>query len=229
LLKRSVDEEGVNQPMMHSNTQAGKPWTPLRKGLVSMLLALHLFAVFAAPCASPPPASFSWNWLAGRVGRDDGLFTPYLKATFLNHGYRFFAPNPGPSHLVRFEIDLQDGAQIGGKFPDPNDSWPRLLYHRMFMISETLFNLDDPIREPPPPEAVTPQELADFQSQRATADALIQAIARRLLDKHQGERVRLFLQTHNIPFPGEVSAGRPLDDPQLYVERPLGEFSEQDL
>ncbi len=204
-------------------------WTPLRKVIVSVLLLFHLFAVFAAPCASPPPSSYAWSWLAGRVDGRDGLLMPYLRAGYLNHGYRFFAPNPGPSHLVRYEIDLKSGGQFEGEFPDPDQQWPRLLYHRMLMVSETLFNLDDPVSEPPPPGTLGDVELRDFNSQRASADALIHAIARRLLNDHDGQRVRLYLRTHEIPFPRDVLAGQELNDPRLYRERSLGEFSEDKL
>ena len=205
-------------------------WTIQRKLIVSCLLLFHLCAVFAAPCAAPPPASFAWNWLAGRRenGRD-GVLVPYLRAGYLNHGYRFFAPNPGPSHLVRFEIDLKSGGQIEGTFPDPEDQWPRLLYHRMFMISESVFNLESPVSEQPPEGMLSDEEQRDFDSQRALADELLKSIARRLLAEHDGERVRLFAQTHEIPFPTDVLAGQSLDAAELYSERALGEFVRDQL
>ena len=43
-------------------------------------------------------------------------------------------------------------------------------------------------------------------------------IATQLLKKHQGERVHLFLQRHEIPFPEAVQEGMQLDDPTLYVD-----------
>ncbi len=161
----------------------------------------------------------------GRVDGKDGLLMPYLRAGYLNHGYRFFAPEPGPSHLVRYELDLKSGVTVEGKFPDPDEQWPRLLYHRMFMISETLFNLGElPVLDNP-----TPGQQSDIQTQRELANALASSIARRLLDQNNGERVRLYVQTHLIPWPGDVLAGQKLDDPSLYQERFVGEFSEDQL
>ena len=43
---------------------------------------------------------------------------PICRPPFLNNGYRFFAPEPGPGHLVRYEIVTRDGRQIEGSFPD---------------------------------------------------------------------------------------------------------------
>lgn len=204
-------------------------WSPRRKAIVSCAVLLHLFAVFAAPCASPPPASYTWNWLAGRVDGKDGLLMPYLRATYLNHGYRFFAPNPGPSHLVRFEIELRGGGQIEGKFPSPDDQFPRLLYHRMFMLSETAFNLANPVREIPAAGTMNDLEEEEFKKQTAAAEELARSIARRLLKDHNGRRIRMFLVTHEIPFPADVIAGQKLDDPTLFTEQPWREFSEEQL
>jgi len=167
---------------------------------------------------------------------------PYLRAGYLNHGYRFFAPNPGQSHLVRYEVDLKSGGQVDGRFPDPEEDWPRLLYHRMFMISETVFNLSEPVSEPStpgrpaapllrlePPSALTKSERKEFEKQLATANELATSIARRLMIKNDGSRVRLFVQTHEIPFPVDVLNGQKLDAPELYLERLLGEFSRGQL
>src|SRR3954470_18484166 len=97
--------------------------------VVSVLLALHLFAVFVGPWALPPQNS-ELSASAARVLR------PYLEALSLTNGYRFFAPEPGPSHLVRYEATLDDGTLRTGVFPDKQEHVPRLLYHRYFMLSE---------------------------------------------------------------------------------------------
>lgn len=204
-------------------------WTGRRKAVATVVVLVHVFAVFAAPCASPPPASYTWNWIAGRVDGRDGLLTPYLRAAYLNHGYRFFAPNPGPSHLVRYELELKSGGRIEGHFPDADEQFPRLLYHRMFMVSETAFNLAEPVRELPPPGTLNELEQLEFDKQRATSEALAKSIARRLLTEYDGVRVRLFLSTHQLPFPGDVLSGTKLDDPALFNELPWREFTEEQL
>jgi hypothetical protein len=204
-------------------------WNPRRKAIVSAIVLFHLFAVFAAPCASPPPTSYAWNWIAGRADGTDGVLTPYLRAAYLNHGYRFFAPNPGPSHLVRYEIELKSGGKIEGHFPDSDEQFPRSLYHRLFMISETAFNLVDPVREAPPLGTLSEAEQIEFDKQRAAADELASSIARRLVEDYDAKRIRLFLVTHELPFPNDVMAGQVLDDSTLFREQPWREFSEEQL
>ena len=58
---------------------------------------------------------------------------------------------------------------------------------------------------------------------------LAKSIARRLITQHAGSRVRLYVQTHEIPFPADVLAGQKLESPELYRERLLGEFTVQQL
>ena len=66
----------------------------------------------------------------------------------LANGYRFFAPEPGPSHLIRYEVTLPDGTRKEGFFPDRAHHQPRLLYHRYFMLSEFVNTLDNPEDRP---------------------------------------------------------------------------------
>lgn len=219
----------ITHPDDGANLPSAPPWSKQRKLLVTAAVAVHLFAVFAGPCASPPPASYLWNLIAGRADGNDGFLMPYLRAAYLNHGYRFFAPNPGPSHLVRFEIDLDSGTMIEGQFPDVDEYYPRLLYHRMFMISETAFSLSDSVRELPAPDSLSDAERIEFNKQLATSDALAKSIARRLLSQHQGKRVRLYIRTHEIPFPSDVAAGQPLSDPALFHEYAWRSFGKEQL
>ena len=105
--------------------------------MISLLVSLHVMAVFVGPWAMPPHGSELARTIAGVHG-------PYLQAAFLNNGYRFFAPEPGPGHLVRYEVVTRDGRKIEGSFPDKKAQWPRLLYHRYFMLSEFLNSLSAP-------------------------------------------------------------------------------------
>ena len=105
------------------------------------LAALHLLGVLAEPLRF-----FSRSELG--VAPDFGLLgetaKPYSQWLYLDHGYFFFAPNPGPGHLIRCSLSRKkdvehtesDAADSTRFFPDRKSDWPRLLYHRYFMLSE---------------------------------------------------------------------------------------------
>src|SRR5262245_60353780 len=124
---------------------------PFVRLALSVLFVVHLTAVFVAPLTPAvqtamqlnlPPAALPTQppvpWLAQ-------LFRPYLDVAYLNHGYNFFAPDPGPSHLVEYDLELSDGSHLTGRFPERTQQQPRLRYHRHFMLAEQLSGL--------PPEA----------------------------------------------------------------------------
>jgi hypothetical protein len=101
--------------------------------LVSLWLAYHVMAMFISPWAIPPTSR-----LAVLMQQ---YVAHYQTLLYLNHGYRFFAPDPGPASVVEFLIVRPDGQVTRGLFPDRqaiNRDYPRLNYHRWFMWSETL-------------------------------------------------------------------------------------------
>lgn len=175
-----------------------KPLSRRVRSVVSVLLILHLVAIASAPLAMEP-ASLP----AQKVF---GFFRPYLDAAFLNHGYHFFAPEPGPSHLIRYELTLSDGRVEQGIFPDADQQQPRLNYHRHFMLSEFA------------------NRLAVNESQQAALEELSRSFARHLMSERNAESATLFLRRHYIPSPQQVREGLTLDADELYAERPLGTF-----
>jgi hypothetical protein len=194
-------------------------WSPTRRWLVSALLCLHLLAVFAAPWAEPPPSSA----LARRIA---GLFRPYLKFASLDNGYRFFAPDPGPGHLIRYEVYDASGGMKQGVFPDRDQQWPRLLYHRYFMVAEMIFSLAGPTLDLPPEQVLGERERTEIRGRRRVAEELQRGVANVLLRQHENAtRVRLFSLVHAIPAPEDVIRGMRLDDSALYRDVLLGEFS----
>ena len=203
-------------------------WPAPRRRLASMLILLHLSAVVVSPWSTPPPSSD----LSRTVAR---VFEPYLLTAYLNHGYRFFAPNPGPSHLIRYELAETDGEwdMTYRVFPHIDQHWPRLLYHRHFMMSETVFSV---IGFPPPfswsdEEQTTPEfnEYLAFRRERnQRGEPLMKSIGRHLQKIHKVDRVRLYLVEHAIPTPQELLEGLKLTDPRLFRETQLGEYSSAD-
>jgi len=59
------------------------------KWVISLLVVLHLAAVVT------PPLAFACRGESPLVQPIARLFAPYSGAMFLDHGYAFFAPNPG--------------------------------------------------------------------------------------------------------------------------------------
>jgi hypothetical protein len=210
------------------------PWSPRARAIASVLIAAHVFALFVAPWSMPPPASD----LAGVCA---GWLRPYLHAAFIYHGYRFFAPDPGASHIVRYELEFADGRIEKGQFPDLQRHWPRLLYHRFFMLSETIYQATGiPPAPPPPPPNVPPrfkqrvraeyeEALQQYQQSVKSRDALVDAVAQRLLLDSGAAKVRLWAVEHTILSPQQVLDGMPLTQEETYIQRPLGEFTSSAL
>jgi hypothetical protein len=223
-----------------------KPWGVGRRRIVTVLLLLHLTAIISAPMAGPPPASN----LSRRV---ESLFLPYLRAGFLGHGYRFFAPNPGPSHLVRYEVTLPDGGIENHRFPDPQEQWPRLYYHRHFMVAEQVNQLVQmPATEEFAAEIQERQNLIEeleqsgnrdlakrlreglmidrsaYERQRRMRDGLIEGLAKYFLRYHDGQSIRIYSVRHPIPASDEVATGYRLDDPNSYLELLVYDSSQED-
>ena len=206
------------------------PWSRGACFAASVLIVLHLTAIISAPWAYPPPSS----QLARDVAR---FFEPYQLATFSRHGYRFFAPNPGPSYIVRYEIDQSDGNVVAGRFPDAEKIWPRLLYHRFLILAEVTSNVESSIRPPNPPGGapVEPSTALielneEMESARALAESLRKSLARQLLARYGGERVRLYVDRHLIATPESILQGDKLTDSQYYEELDMiADYSKSDL
>jgi hypothetical protein len=168
---------------------AVKPWSPAARLAASAPIALYLAAVVLPPLAGPPPASE----LANRLLQP---FRPLVGALSLGHGYRFFAPDPGPGHSIRWTIERADGGRLSGSLPDRNTDRPRLLYHRRFMIAEKIAPLVPPVDAP----------AAVRREARVEWLPLVKGVAGQLLARHEGAQVTLELVEHYLPGPEELIA-----------------------
>ncbi len=186
--------------------------------VISILVIYHLMAVFVGAWNSAPPPSP----LAEAVATP---FRHYVMLLDLNHGYRFFAPDPGPSHLFHYTLTLSDGTTRRGHFPDREEHWPRLLYHRYFMLSEQASGFL-PGRPPPGESETAPAEAY------SRFDSLANSYSAHLLKTSDATRIHWRLVRHMIPLAEEVAAGRSLTDERLYEtlrsgallrEQPAGE------
>lgn len=195
-------------------------WSPAARLAASVPIVAYLAAVVLPPLAGPPPASE----LANRLLQP---WRPLVGALYLGHGYRFFAPDPGPGHSIRWMVERADGTRLSGSLPDREADRPRLLYHRRFMIAEKI--------APLVPPADAPAEVR--RDARAAWLPLVKGVAGELLERHAGVRVELALVEHYLPGPEELIAveeGRagersPADDGQAPdmadIVTPLGTFA----
>lgn len=176
-----------------AESPAGKPWPLWATRLASVAIALHLMAVITGPWAAPIRFRERSSDLALGVWH---CFRPYLELGFLNHGYRFFAPDPGRvQHLLAYKVEFADGRPpLEGRLPDLA-IWPRLRYHRHFMLTDQLPGLDP-----------------------RTVDIWNQSFSQHLKQKYQAQAVELYECWHIVPSMEEVRAGRKLDDPQQYAD-----------
>ncbi|MFM8414039.1 MAG: hypothetical protein ACKOCX_04870 [Planctomycetota bacterium] len=188
----------------HARLPPGPALPRLVRLLASLAILAYLAGVIIAPLSGPPPASD----LSQAILQP---FRPLLGALYLGHGYRFFAPDPGPGHSIRWIVTMPDGSTRSGTVPDADRDWPRLLYHRRFMVAEKIAPLVPPADAP-----------AEIRS-RAKADwlPLVKGVAANLLRTHGGDRVRLEMIEHYLPGPEEVAEGRSGAD----LVTPLGTFA----
>lgn len=207
------------------------------KALLSILLLWHLAAVFMPPFTFATDYESPWAMPLYRAIR------PYADLLYLNHGYAFFAPDPGPSHLVRWKVEFADGRPaVEGRFPDLKEHRPRLLYHRHFMISEALHNAFTP-PEPPPEPTAPPlnadlakrekliyeqrkteyaQALREWKHRRDRYEAFRASLERHLLATYGGSKATIIREEHRQVSPFEFEElGMRIDDPATY--RPLPE------
>lgn len=170
-----------------ATAEQGRGWSPLLRSVVSLAIAIHLAAVVLPPLASPPPASL----LANEAIQP---FRPYIGSLYLWHGYRFFAPDPGPGHSLRWSLITDQGELLEGSLPDATQDWPRLLYHRRFMIAEKLSGMIPPMDAP---DAIRRDAQLEW-------GPLVRAVAAELLTRHNGVTVSLDMVEHYLPTPGDV-------------------------
>jgi len=206
---------------------AGRPW--LRR-LIGAGLVLHLTAVAVAPLSvlvvprEEPPGGGPLRPGAENTGPgaengpadlpdahkpaidwlEEYVFRPYLDLLYLNHGYSFFAPEPGPSYVIEYEVRRKDGSVERGRLPDIEKHRPRLMYHRYFMLATQNFGL-----------------MMDAEARgKITADStntLARAIAREVTRRYEGEYGVLRLLTHRLLWPEEVLAGKSPSAPDTFL------------
>ncbi len=189
----------------------GAPREPTRlpratRAALSAVIALHLLAVAAGPWSFRPTRSA----LAATVYRP---LRPWIEALKLDNGYRFFAPEPSPSHLLRYQARLRAGGVASGVIPDAEVLRPRLLYHRHLVFIEFLSVLE-----------LSSSRDAPGSPGRRLLEAFAQSYATELGRRLGAREVSLWIEAHHVPRAELVARGMRLTDPKLYQEVSLGTF-----
>lgn len=180
---------------------------------------IHFLGVLAEPLRffsrSEIRTGPEFAWLADTM-------KPYSQWLYLNHGYFFFAPNPGPGHLIQCTLSTSATDEISDTkpsqvllLPDRNEHWPRLLYHRYFMLSEFYTSRYAP-------ERVTQDLKKDLEfmqtwaSDKELYDQIQSSIVISLKHSRGIEKVKLRRLERHLPDSQQVlKEGWSLNDPRL--------------
>lgn len=184
--------------------------------IISVLVVAHLIAVLIPPFALQSVGPAGSSPVADIFHR---VFHPYIEVAFLDHGYAFFAPNPGPSHLIRARMTFDDGREsLEQTFPNLRDQWPRLLYHRHFMLSEQLNSQYAP-PELPAEVRDDPFIVARWRARRDEYELKWRGFEEHLRRKHNAADVKLTRVRHRMIDVFEVADERKrLDAADTFID-----------
>ncbi|HAC89959.1 MAG TPA: hypothetical protein DCF63_04895 [Planctomycetaceae bacterium] len=190
-----------------------------RKLVVSLLVAVHLLAVLAEP--------FRFFTYGGSRGSSPAAepvrvaLGPYIEFAYLNHGYFFFAPEPGPSHLMQCDLTFDDGSISHIRYPDKQAQWPRLLYHRHFMLAEFLNQLHAPPIDPALIQQAPAAESEEWKRDRARFEDVRNSMQAHLVHRYGATSATIQRVRHVLPGSDAVLKNKlPLSDPSLYIVLP---------
>ncbi len=198
----------------HSKSTAASPSSALgikTKIALSLLLFWHIWAVLAEPMRFQTLASNGPSPITNALYQPVG---PYAEFMYLTHGYAFFAPQPGPSHLM--EVTIKQGDQVQTRrYPDLKLDQPRLFYHRHFMLSEFLNNLYRPL--PPRDLVLTETERRGVEAEQRLYRTVRNSMLHHLSVAHGGAEITLDRVEHRMPgLPEFFEEKIHLDHPRLY-------------
>lgn len=167
----------------------------VRFGL-SVLIIGHLWAVFGRPMEFATQGPFGTSPSASM------FYAPvrgYSQFAYLDHGYAFFAPDPGPSHFIQAAITDEQSERVELKFPDLDQQWPRLLYHRHFMLAEFFNDVYHPPGSPPPEIADNAMASVQWMRGRKRFETVRDSILNHLRKEHPQTLVAIRRVEHRQP------------------------------
>lgn len=185
---------------------------------ISVCILFHLLGVLAEPLFfftrgnSPSP-------MAGPLRR---WMAPYVEFAYLNHGYFFFAPNPGPGHLMDCQLQSSDGKSSRIRLPDRQAQWPRLFYHRHLMLAEFLHQLHvPPVTAADVANTPDPTMLEAMRADRAQFEMVRDSMIKHLKSRYGATEASIIRLEHRLPSSAEIFDEKiPLSDERLYAILP---------
>lgn len=194
-------------------------WSGRAKALASLAVLVQILAV-----TGEPMRFFSYGVSRGSSPAADPVrvaLAPYIEFAYLNHGYFFFAPEPGPSHLMLCSLRHADGSVSQIRYPDKTAQRPRLLYHRHFMLAEFLNQLHEPPVDPVLASQLPGREAATWSENRQRFEMVRNSMQSHLAARFGAESATIDRLRHILPGSDAVLKERmPLNDPRLYIVLP---------
>lgn len=236
-IKRIKNAAGRQSPNGHTGslhdsheTRVVVGWSGRARLIATLLISLHLLAVVAEPLRFFSRSTE--NFAAADTAFLRRTLGPYVDAMYLSHGYFFFAPNPGPAHLVECQVtpDRELASESNPEadkskwkiYPDRKDQWPRLLYHRHFMLSEfynTLFAPTELENVTESDQRIAQRITDQWREDRRIYESLQDCLKQNLISKYPEHSVALKRIQHELPNPRTIFVDRwKLTDPRLYNE-----------
>jgi hypothetical protein len=181
--------------------------------VASVLIIGHVWAIVGRPIEFATQGPFGTSPSATLFRNP---VRAYSEFTYLDHGYAFFAPDPGPSHLIAATVKAKDGKTTELRYPDLRDQRPRLMYHRHFMLSEFLNNIYHPPGEPPQTIANNPIAARQWRMARRRYESVRDSITDCLRKQHPECDIVIERLEHRQPgLPEFFQENVPLDDARL--------------
>ena len=146
----------------------------------ALLIALHVAAGYLRPLAFACNAA---DRLADCRAALRSFFSRIARRCVLTHGYAFFAPNPGPNHLVDYTVEFDDGRPAEkGRFPNLRDRAAAAvvspLFHAVRSAAQSTLRRRNSHREPsPPPLTATAGERERYAAIKKDYDGAKRAVA----------------------------------------------------
>jgi hypothetical protein len=199
-----------------------KKWGGWSRGLrvaASLGVIIQLMAVIAEPFRF-----FTYGATRGSSPAAEpirSVLAPYVEFAFLNHGYFFFAPEPGPSHLMQATLAFPDGSRSQIRYPDKQAQRPRLLYHRHFMLSEFLNQLHAPPVDPLLAKQMPRADVDTWVTNRRRFELVRGSMESHLAQRYGADQVHIDRMRHILPGSDAVLKEKlPLDHASLYMVLP---------